>query len=106
MSLINKMLSDLEQRHSYYKDQDKIVLGGLAPVTETGFSSSRIPYNFLLVCFFFVAICIAIYGYLGNAPYQAGPRLEVTGQAATVPDNVDTGYQDNDTNLTLPDVPP
>lgn len=63
MSLINKMLSDLEQRHSYRKEQDEIVLGGLAPVTNTGFATIKLPYNFLLVCFFTVAVALAGYGF-------------------------------------------
>lgn len=63
MSLINKMLSDLEQRHSYRKDHDEMVLGGLAPVANTGFTMLKLPYNFLLICFFVVAVGLAIYGY-------------------------------------------
>jgi len=68
MSLINKMLSDLEQRHSYQKDHDQIVLGGLAPVVNTGFSSLKLPYHFLLVCFFVIAVIIAVYGFWTNQP--------------------------------------
>ena len=68
MSLINKMLSDLEQRHSYQKDHDQIVLGGLAPVINTGFSSLKLPYHFLIVCFFVIAVFIAIYGFWTNQP--------------------------------------
>lgn len=90
MSLINKMLSDLEHRQSFFKDQDQIVLGGLAPVVETGFSSSRIPYDFLLMCFFIVALGIATYGYLGNAPYKAQSIIDVTGPAEIVPAIVNT----------------
>lgn len=63
MSLINKMLSDLEQRHSQERDQDQIVLGGLAPVANTGFATPRLPYNFLLVSFFTIALLVALYGY-------------------------------------------
>lgn len=66
MSLINKMLTDLEERHSYYRDQDQVVLGDLTPIADTGFSSIKIPYNFLLVCFFLVAIAVAFYRYTGN----------------------------------------
>lgn len=67
MSLINQMLSDLEQRHSHVPDQDPLVLGGLSPIDDTGFRGGDIPYNFLIVCFFTTAVIGAAYGLLpGN----------------------------------------
>jgi len=68
VSLINKMLTDLEDRHSYYRDQDQVVFGDLTPIADTGFSRAKIPYNFLVVCFFLIAIAVAIYSYTTNEP--------------------------------------
>jgi tetratricopeptide (TPR) repeat protein len=68
MSLINKMLSDLEERHNYFKDEEQLILGGLAPVSNTGFTKSRLPVNFFLVCFFLLTVVIALYGYLEKIP--------------------------------------
>jgi len=66
VSLINKMLTDLEERHSYYRDQDQAVFGDLTPIADTGFSRAKIPYNFLVVCFFLIAIAVAFYSYTAN----------------------------------------
>ncbi len=49
MSLINNMLTDLEERHGNFKDENQVVFDGLAAVADTGFSNSRIPFNFLIV---------------------------------------------------------
>jgi Flp pilus assembly protein TadD len=60
------MLTDLEERHSYYRNQDQVVFGDLTPIADTGFSRARIPYNFLLMCFFLIAIAVAFYSYTVN----------------------------------------
>jgi len=85
VSLINKMLSDLEQRHSYRKEQDEIVLGGLAPVANTGFSTPRLPYNFLLVCFFTLAIALASYGFWQTIDDKAVHPDETISRASVEP---------------------
>jgi len=96
MSLINKMLSDLEQRHSYRKEQDEIVLGGLAPVTNTGFTTGKLPYNFLLVCFFTIAVALAGYGLWQGMTDNTMPQDEgVSLQADVTP----TPSTDTDTSL-------
>lgn len=74
MSLINKMLSDLEQRSSYRREQDTLVLGDLAPVLNTGFSSVRLPYHFMLVCFFLFALGFAVYSYRDTGLVQPAPE--------------------------------
>lgn len=71
MSLINKMLSDLEHRQSYQRDKDHIVLDGLTPVALTGFRNYRLPYNFLAISFFFAALGIALSGYHTGVPIEA-----------------------------------
>ena len=107
MSLVNKMLSDLEQRHSYSKDHDQIVLGGLAPVAETGFSSLRLPYNFLFVCFCVVALSIAVYGYQGGVSRQPTAGYETPVQTRTFPAAVpETVSLDNNVTSDLPDMQP
>ena len=71
MSLINNMLSDLQARQGNFKYEDDLVFDGLIPVTETKFTKSRIPYNFLLVSFSLVLISIASLSHFFNADKQA-----------------------------------
>ncbi|MEX2353009.1 MAG: hypothetical protein WD709_02390, partial [Gammaproteobacteria bacterium] len=73
MSIINKMLSDLEGRHNHYREHNQLMLGDLAPVNETGFDTpKKLPYNFMLVCFFLTALSVAVYGYFGDGFSGAG----------------------------------
>ena len=77
------MLSDLEQRHSHRQGQDEIVIDGLAPVANTGFAHPRIPYNFLLVCFFVIAVIVAGYGYWNSLSGQGDPVVTLPGIRAS-----------------------
>jgi thioredoxin-like negative regulator of GroEL len=106
MSLINKMLSDLEQRHSYQKDHDQIVLGGLAPVVNTGFSSLKLPYHFLIVCFFVIAVLIAVYGFWTNQPEPEPASLDTSLLSRSViPDVINIAPSPEQTAIPAAPVP-
>jgi len=106
MSLINKMLSDLEQRHSYQKDHDQIVLGGLAPVVNTGFSSLKLPYHFLIVCFFVIAVLIAVYGFWTNQPEPApAPSDTSLLSRSVIPDVINIAPTSEQTAIPAAPVP-
>jgi len=83
MSLINKMLADLDTRHVYRDDKDGIVLDGLTPVTETGFRSSKVPHNLLWLLFFLLALAVAVHGLLSGP--ASHPQLHATVTASPVP---------------------
>ncbi len=106
MSLINKMLSDLEQRHSYQKDHDQIVLGGLAPVVNTGFSSLKLPYHFLIVCFFVIAVLIAVYGFWTNQPAPAPAVVDASLlSSSAIPDVINIAQTAGQTVIPVEPVP-
>ena len=77
MSLINNMLSDLKERHGNINDENKVLFEGLAPVTDTGFANSRIPYTFLFASFSIVALSIASVGYFGNYNERSGIQIDL-----------------------------
>lgn len=74
MSLINKLLTDLEERHNLLNGQDEVVLDGLVSVPATS-SQQRlhIPVNFILVSFFLAATAAVAYGVVREHPEPAGP---------------------------------
>lgn len=72
MSLINKLLTDLEERHNQLNGEDEVVLDGLSSVPAT--SSDRrlpIPLNFIIVSFFLAASTAVAYGVIREKPKQA-----------------------------------
>ena len=65
MSLINKLLTDLEERHTVLNGRDEVVLDGLTAVTGRGNKQQKkIPIDFLVVSFFLITSISVAYGVI------------------------------------------
>ena len=63
MSLINKLLTDLEERHTLLNGKDEAILDGLTSVSSRRNEQRiNVPVNFIIVSFFLAASFIVVYG--------------------------------------------
>jgi hypothetical protein len=69
MSLINTMLTDLQSRQGKNQYENDLVFVGLTPVTETRYTKSKVPYNFIIVsvCIVIIGVAFASYFYHGES---------------------------------------
>lgn len=76
MSLINKLLTDLEERHNLLQGKDEAILDGLTSVTARR-SEQRIniPINFIIVSFFLAASLVFAYGVMRDGAKEIIPAV-------------------------------